>query len=112
MSMGAIVLGIAAYVAAPGAPLWVVALIAAWLGFFGFGWYGPWIALVSEAAPRGAIGFMIGLAMAINQVFVVLAPPSFGALRDATGTFAYGWGIVALAVLAALIRAGGLRQPD
>lgn len=105
MSMAAIVLGIAAFIAAPGAPLWAVALIAAWLGFFGFGWYGPWIALVSEAAPRGAIGFMIGLAMAINQFFVVLAPPAFGALRDATGTFAYGWGIVALAVLAALWRA-------
>ncbi|PPD45335.1 MAG: MFS transporter [Methylocystis sp.] len=103
MSMGAIVLGIAAYIAAPGAPVWVVASIAAWLGFFGFGWYGPWIALVSEAAPRGAIGFMIGLAMAINQIFVVLAPPAFGALRDATGTYAWGWSILALAVTAVLV---------
>ncbi|WP_457796736.1 MFS transporter [Methylocystis sp. S23] len=103
MSMAAIVLGIAAYIAAPGAPLWIVALIASWLGFFGFGWYGPWIALVSEAAPRGAIGFMIGLAMAINQFFVVLAPPAFGALRDATGTFAWGWGAIALAVMVVLL---------
>lgn len=103
VSMGAIVLGLSAYIAAPGAPLWLVAPLAAWLGFFGFGWYGPWIALVSEAAPRGAIGFMIGLAMAINQIVVVLAPPAFGALRDATGTFAWGWGIAAAAVLAALL---------
>ncbi len=102
ISMGAIVAGLAAYIAAPGAPLWIVASITAWLGFFGFGWYGPWIALVSEAAPRGAIGFMIGLAMAINQLFVVLAPPAFGALRDATGTFAWGWGIIGAAVAAAL----------
>lgn len=104
MSMVAIVLGIATYIVAPGAPLWLVALLATWLGFFGFGWYGPWIALVSEAAPRGAIGFMIGLAMAINQIFVVLTPPALGALRDATGTYAWGWGILALAVLAALAR--------
>ncbi len=103
MSMGAIALGLAAYIAAPGAPLWLVAGIAAWLGFFGFGWYGPWIALVSEAAPRGAIGFMIGLAMAINQIFVVLVPPAFGALRDATGTFAYGWGVIAFAVVLVLL---------
>lgn len=105
VSMTAIVAGIAAYVAAPGAPLWAVALVAGWLGFFGFGWYGPWIALVSEAAPKGAVGFMIGLAMAINQIFVALAPPAFGALRDATGTFAWGWGALAFGVLAALLRA-------
>ncbi|MCC3243920.1 MFS transporter [Methylocystis sp. WRRC1] len=103
MSMGAIVVGIAAYIAAPGASLWLVAALAAWLGFFGFGWYGPWIALVSEAAPRGGVGFTIGFAMAINQVFVVLAPPAFGALRDATGTFAYGWAAIAIAVLIALL---------
>jgi hypothetical protein len=46
---------------------------------------------------------MIGLAMAINQIFVVLIPPAFGALRDATGTFAYGWGIIGLAVLIVLV---------
>jgi nitrate/nitrite transporter NarK len=103
VSMGALALGLAAFSAAPGAPLWAVAAIAIWLGFFGFGWYGPWIALVAEAAPRGAIGFMIGLAMAINQIFVVLIPPAFGALRDATGTFAYGWGIIGLAVLIVLL---------
>ncbi len=103
-SMAALVLGIAAFIAAPGAPLWVVALVAIWLGFFGFGWYGPWIALVAEAAPRGAIGFMIGLAMAINQIFVVLAPPAFGALRDATGTFVWGWGLIAFAVVVVLLR--------
>ncbi|WP_330082534.1 MFS transporter [Methylocystis iwaonis] len=102
VSMGAIILGLAAYLAAPGAPLWAVALLAIWLGFFGFGWYGPWIALVSEAAPKGAIGFMIGLAMAINQICVVLAPPAFGALRDATGTYAWGWSALIAALALAL----------
>lgn len=102
-SMAAVVLGIAAFLAAPGAPIWVVAVICIWLGFFGFGWYGPWITLVAEAAPKNAIGFMMGLAMAINQVFVVLAPPAFGALRDATGTYAWGWAIIAAAVALVLL---------
>jgi len=66
---------------AGGASTPVLAALAIWLGFFGFGWYGPWIALVSEAAPPGQIGFMIGLAMAINQLAVVTAPPIFGWLR-------------------------------
>ncbi len=104
VSMAAVVMGVAAYVAAPSAPLWLVTLIAVWLGFFGFGWYGPWIAMVAEAAPRGRIGFMIGFAMAINQIFVAGTPPAFGALRDATGSYAYGWGLAALAVAAALAR--------
>jgi MFS family permease len=104
-SMAGVVAGLSLYIAAPGAPLGVLALLAAWLGFFGFGWYGPWIALVAEAAPRGAIGFTIGLAMAINQIFVVLAPPAFGALRDATGSYAWGWGIIAAAALGALVSA-------
>jgi MFS family permease len=103
VSMIACILGVAAWLAAPGAPLWLVTLVAVWLGFFGFGWYGPWIAMVAEAAPRGRIGFMIGLAMAINQIFVAGTPPAFGALRDATGNYAFGWGVVALAVTAALV---------
>lgn len=104
MSTAAILLGLAALIAAPGAPLWVVALAAAWLGFFGYGWFGPWIALVAEAAPRGAVGVMIGAALAINQIVVVLSPPAFGALRDATGTYLWGWSLVALAAVAAFLR--------
>jgi MFS family permease len=103
MSMAAILVGLAALIAAPGAPLWAVALIAAWLGFFGYGWFGPWIALVAEAAPRGAVGLMIGVALAINQIVVVLTPPAFGALRDATGTYVFGWWLVAIAAVAAFL---------
>jgi hypothetical protein len=31
----------------------VAAGVFVWLGFFGFGWYGPWVAHVTEAAPPG-----------------------------------------------------------
>ncbi|WP_281803049.1 MFS transporter [Methylocystis echinoides] len=102
VSTAAILAGLAAYIAAPGLPVWLVAVIAAWLGFFGYGWFGPWIALVTEAAPRGAVGFMLGFALAINQIVVVLTPPAFGALRDATGTYVYGWYVVAGAAAVAL----------
>ncbi|MGJ0505731.1 MAG: MFS transporter [Methylocystis sp.] len=103
VSVAAIFAGLAAYIAAPGAPVWAVALVAAWLGFFGYGWFGPWIALVTEAAPRGAVGFMLGFALAINQIIVVLTPPAFGALRDATGTFVWGWVALLLALPLALL---------
>ena len=47
--------------------------------------------LVTEAAPAGRTGFALGLAMAVNQVAVVLVPPLLGLLRDVTGGFAASW---------------------
>ncbi|QGM45188.1 MFS transporter [Methylocystis heyeri] len=101
-SMAALVAGTAAYVALPAASPALLYALALWLGFFGFGWYGPWIALVSETAPPGRIGFMIGLVMAVNQIAVVLAPPLFGWLRDASGSFVFGWLLLTAASAAAL----------
>jgi len=101
ISIIALLAGVGVDVIAPGAPTPMLAALALWLGFFGFGWYGPWIALVSETAPAGQIGFMIGLAMAINQIAVVLAPPIFGLLRDLSGTYVFGW----LALIAAMMLA-------
>lgn len=103
-SLAAMILGLTALVFAPGAPLPVLALLAAWLGFFGFGWYGPWIAHVSETAPRGRIGFMIGLAMAINQVIVVASPPVVGLLRDRSGAYVAGWMLLIACLAVALAR--------
>jgi hypothetical protein len=33
--------------------LLALALLAAWLGFFGLGWYGPWVACLAETASAG-----------------------------------------------------------
>ncbi|WP_306209616.1 MFS transporter [Actinoplanes sp. RD1] len=76
-----------------------------WLGFFGIGWYGPWVALVTEAAPAGRTGFALGLAMAVNQVVIVLVPPVLGLLRDTSGGFLAPWGLLAGLIVAALAAA-------
>jgi len=47
--------------------------------------------LVSEAAPPGQIGFMIGLAMAINQLAVVTRRRFSAGWRDFSGTYVIGW---------------------
>ncbi|MEV4093932.1 MFS transporter [Streptosporangium saharense] len=70
-------------------------LVFIWLGFFGIGWYGPWVAYAAESAPPDHTGFALGLAMAVNQVAVVLAPPVLGLLTDLTGGFAAAWGLLA-----------------
>ncbi|WP_242585029.1 hypothetical protein [Streptomyces sp. MST-110588] len=70
--------------------------VCVWLGFFGLGWYGPWVAYVTESAPPGRTGFALGLAMSVNQVAVVVVPSALGLLKDRTGSFAPGWGLLAV----------------
>jgi predicted MFS family arabinose efflux permease len=78
---------------AGGSPVAAGALFV-WLGFFGIGWYGPWVALVTETAPAGRTGFALGLAMAVNQVAIILVPPVLGLLRDLSGGFTASWGLL------------------
>ncbi|WP_141579990.1 MFS transporter [Actinomadura sp. WMMA1423] len=74
-----------------------------WLGFFGLGWYGPWVAYVTESAPPDRTGSVLGLAMAANQIAIVLVPPGLGLLKDMTGGFSSAWGILTAMTAAALI---------
>ncbi|CAN3977891.1 MFS transporter [Kitasatospora purpeofusca] len=96
-----------------GHPL-AAALLLAWLGFFGIGWYGPWVAHLAEAAPPGRTGFALGLVMAVNQVAVILAPPALGLLRDTTGGYSAAWSALAAAAagtVAVTARGGKRRGP-
>ncbi|SDM47009.1 Sugar phosphate permease [Franzmannia pantelleriensis] len=76
-----------------GSPFMLGCLMA-WLGFFGFGWYGPWVAYVAESAPPDKTGFALGLAMAINQVAIVSVPPLLGWMLDLSGSFLPGWSLL------------------
>lgn len=83
----------------------------AWVGFFGFGWYGPWVAFAGEAAPSGRVGAMLALVMAANQVAIVVSTPLFGLLRDFSGSFVAGWaGLTALLLVASLATRGLLTR--
>jgi len=111
----ALVAGLLAFLVAPGAGPWPLAVLAAWLGFFGLGWYGPWVAWVSESAPPERVGFAFGLVMAINQVAIVASPPLLGFLRDSTGGYAVDWILLIVLLLTCLgaTRLGGApRSPE
>jgi predicted MFS family arabinose efflux permease len=90
----------------PDTPEPALALLAAWLGFFGLGWYGPWVAYLAEGATADTVGLTLGAAMAINQLGIIAAPPLLGLVHDLTGTYAALWAciVVALAVAYALTR--------
>ncbi|WP_262061591.1 MFS transporter [Streptomyces sp. STR69] len=102
LCMVAVVVGMAVLLTPPGRSTAVACCALVWLGFFGFGWYGPWVAHVTESAPPGRTGFALGLAMSVNQIAIVAVPPVLGLLTDLTGGFAAAWGLLIAMVLAAL----------
>ncbi|MFE0130069.1 MFS transporter [Streptomyces sp. NPDC059037] len=100
--MIAVIAGMVALMTPAGRSPAVACAVFVWLGFFGYGWYGPWVAYVAESAPPGKTGFALGLAMSVNQIAVVLAPPALGLLIDVTGSFTPAWGVLAAMTAVAL----------
>jgi MFS family permease len=83
-------------------PVPVLIVIAAWLGFFGLGWYGPWVAFVADISPSESLGLGLGNAMALNQISIMGAPLLLGILHDVAGGYVAVWGCMA-ALLAAAV---------
>jgi sugar phosphate permease len=74
-----------------GAPLWLVASIVMVLGLSAIGWQGLYVTAVSELVGQAAAGSALGLSLAVTQLGVVIAPPLFGLLVDATGSYQPAW---------------------
>jgi MFS family permease len=92
ISMLAVVAGFAVMAVVPHqTPWWALAVIAAWLGFFGLGWYGPWVAFLAEVAPPKSLGLVLGIALSINQLSAVTTPPLLGLVHDLSGGYAALW---------------------
>ncbi|MEU6790179.1 MFS transporter [Nonomuraea wenchangensis] len=105
----AVAVGLAALATPAGHSPVAASLLFVWLGFFGIGWYGPWVAHLAESAPPGRTGFALGSAMAVNQIAVILTPPALGLLTDVSHGFAPAWGL--LAVISATALALTIRTP-
>ncbi|WP_067812824.1 MFS transporter [Actinomadura kijaniata] len=100
--MVAVAAGTAALMTPLGRSPAAACVLVVWLGFFGFGWYGPWVAYVAESAPPDRTGFALGLAMSVNQVVIILTPPLLGLVRDLTHSFTPAWGLLAATTAVAL----------
>jgi predicted MFS family arabinose efflux permease len=96
--MVALVLGLAGLLVIRTDSFIALAGLLAWLGFFGYGWYGPWVAAVTEVCDPNRVGLSLGLVMGINQVAIVVTPPLLGLLRDKAGDYGLCW-IILIAIL-------------
>ena len=90
-------------------PVPALIVVAAWLGFFGLGWYGPWVAFVADVAPRESVGLALGTAMALNQIAIMGAPLLLGFLHDLAGGYVAVWGSMAALLAAAMFATHRLR---
>lgn len=81
----------------------ILSFLSAWLGFFGLGWYGPWVSYIADESPENRVGFSLGFAMAVNQVFIILSPPIFGFIQDKSGSYNCSWIIIILMLIISLI---------
>lgn len=110
--MVAVIAGLVVLMAPAGRAPVVASGVFVWLGFFGFGWYGPWVAYVTEAAPPGRTGSALGLAMSVNQIAIVTVPPVLGLLVDRTSSFTPAWALlILLTVVALAVTAATERRP-
>ncbi|MET0134688.1 MAG: MFS transporter [Kibdelosporangium sp.] len=99
--MAAVTVGMALLMTPIGRSPAMACLLFVWLGFFGIGWYGPWVTYLTESAPPRQTGSALGVAMAITQIAVILAPPALGLLKDMTDSFVPAWGtLTAITALA------------
>jgi predicted MFS family arabinose efflux permease len=78
-------------------------IFAAFLGFFAFGWYGPWVVHITEAAPSCATGLLLSVAMTANQIAIAATPPLLGFLHDISGdSYLVLWWVPSAAILLAI----------
>nr|WP_042198843.1 MFS transporter [Kibdelosporangium sp. MJ126-NF4]CEL23539.1 Major facilitator family transporter [Kibdelosporangium sp. MJ126-NF4]CTQ89153.1 Major facilitator family transporter [Kibdelosporangium sp. MJ126-NF4] len=104
--MAAVSVGMAVLMTPWGQVPAVACLLFVWLGFFGIGWYGPWITCLVESAPPGRTGSALGTAMAVTQIAIILVPPALGMLKDVTHSFVPVWGVLtAMTVLVLAVTA-------
>ena len=88
------------------APGWWFAALSWAIGFFGFGWYGAWVAWITEEARPERIGRVLARAMAANQCAISVVPVLVGVVTNAPGGYTTAWaGFCALLVVTLMVDA-------
>lgn len=94
----------------PSTPKWCVAIIVASLGFATMSWQGLYLTLVAEIVGTRRAGQAIGLTNTVVFSGIVLFPPVFGFIGDATATYRWAWIAAALLIIAPLWLVGRLKE--
>ena len=96
-------------------PVPVAVVLAVLAGAGAFGWVGLYFALVAEIGGARYAGVLTGAAVACSWSGVLLGPPLFGVVLEATGVYTVPWlllAAIAVVVALALPRPAPLVQRD
>jgi len=80
-------------------------------GFFAFGVWPPYYALLGELAPKGIVGTTFGLANLIGFLSSWVAPFFTGWVKDTTGSFSGGMYVAAFVLAAGIILILAVKTP-
>jgi sugar phosphate permease len=90
---------------------WGVYALVAGLGLAAVGWGGIFGTMAGEIGGRAAAGQVAGLTAAAVNVGVVVGPPAFGALVDASGSYRLAWLAMAASSALAIACVAFVREP-
>lgn len=82
------------------APLWLVAGLVVGVGLSAIGWNGVHMTFIAEVAGRELSATAAAFSLLLTYIGIMVGPPLFGRIVDATGSYALA--LQALAVLTAL----------
>jgi MFS transporter, ACS family, hexuronate transporter len=93
----------------PGTPYPILLALLAVFGVSGVGWNGINMVFVSEIVERQSSATAAGFNLTASYLGVMLGPPLFGLVVDATGSYAMSLQLGAVACLVALILLSQMR---
>ncbi|MCM3087462.1 MFS transporter [Bhargavaea ginsengi] len=86
-----------------GTPYYVLAVIAAVLGFCIAGYNGIWMNSATEVVPKERVGLSTGFTLTIGSCGVLFVPPLFGMMVDISHSFQYAWWFLLALLMLVLI---------
>jgi MFS family permease len=109
LGLGAAGSGAVLLLAGPDWPGLLVTLAGMGMGATAIGWNGVFLAETARLAPAGQVGAATAAAGFVFGACMLVGPPAFTALVQASGGYAWGFGLCAATALlgAALLRGGG-----
>lgn len=93
-----------------GTPWWIVSVLSFLAGFTAMGSNGLYVAMISELAGRDLAGTALGVSISVAQLGVLVIQPLFGFIVDNTGSYPFGWLMLAAITLAAVALIGGVQE--
>lgn len=71
------------------------------LGFSALAWQGVFLTYIGESASKEQAGMALGLGNAMGYLGILVGPPLFGLVVDASGSYRLGWMMLAASALVA-----------